>query len=81
LVLRLERNRTKDRKVASVSTDDEQQVSPAFPQRLSADDAYSVARGSWPLEAVRSSRVELSGTLDAGSDARRALELHLVDLG
>jgi anti-sigma regulatory factor (Ser/Thr protein kinase) len=60
-----------------VSTDDEQQVSPAFPQRLSGHDAYSVARGTWPLEAVRSNRVELSGTLDAGTDARRALELHL----
>jgi anti-sigma regulatory factor (Ser/Thr protein kinase) len=60
-----------------VSTDDEQQLTPDFPQRLSAENAYSVAQGIWPLEAVRSTRVELSGTLEAGSEARDALDLHL----
>jgi two-component sensor histidine kinase len=51
-----------------------------FPQRLSGEDAYCLARGRWPHRAVRSSRVELPGTLESAAQARRALELHLGGL-
>jgi anti-sigma regulatory factor (Ser/Thr protein kinase) len=53
----------------------------SFPRRLSGDSAYSVARGAWSPEAVRSSRIELPGTLEAAAYARRAAEVHLGRLG
>jgi anti-sigma regulatory factor (Ser/Thr protein kinase) len=52
-------------------------LSPAFPQRISPGDAYRLARGTWPPEAVRSTRIELQSTADAPREARRAVDLHL----
>jgi anti-sigma regulatory factor (Ser/Thr protein kinase) len=51
-----------------------------FPQRQSGEDAYCLARGRWSHQAIRLSRVELAGTLEAAAQARRALELHLGGL-
>jgi anti-sigma regulatory factor (Ser/Thr protein kinase) len=51
--------------------------SPAFPQRISPEDAYRLARGAWRPEAVRSTRLELDATGDAPRLARRAVDLHL----
>jgi anti-sigma regulatory factor (Ser/Thr protein kinase) len=55
---------------------DQHPTSP-FPHRFSGDSAYSLARGAWSLEAVRSGRIELPGTLEAAAYARRAVEDHL----
>jgi anti-sigma regulatory factor (Ser/Thr protein kinase) len=55
----------------------DQDPRPSFPQRLSRDTAYSVARGAWSPEAVLSKRIELPGTLEAAAYARRAVEVHL----
>jgi anti-sigma regulatory factor (Ser/Thr protein kinase) len=56
---------------------DNQGSTPPFPQRLRGDSAYCLARGRWPHQAIRSSRIELPGTLEAAAHARRAVELHL----
>src|SRR4051812_31939920 len=58
----------------------DQSPTPPFPHRLSGDSAYDLARGTWSPEAVRSSRIELPGALQAAGQARRAIAGFLAGL-
>ena len=49
----------------------------SFPARFSAEEAYHLGRGTWPIRAVTSARVELPPGLDAPGRARGAIEDHL----
>jgi anti-sigma regulatory factor (Ser/Thr protein kinase) len=51
-----------------------------FPAHFCSGNARHLAQGTWPPRAVRSSRIELTGTFKAPGQARRAVELHLSGL-
>jgi anti-sigma regulatory factor (Ser/Thr protein kinase) len=54
-----------------------QDPSPSFPRRLSVDNAYALAQGTWAAQADRASCFELDGTPMAAGEARRLVEFQL----